>query len=233
MKVKKLQTKMAILGAVLALAGLQVMAQADVFLIIDEDSIDNGTNCSDVSDDVSDSCVSIEECADDSCCNPLEDFPPGCDDPAFLVNDDRSSIPGVTGGCQEILKINTFAGLGGVPILTLPTGEVGDEGLFLPDPTAFDGFPGKRAAYINCTGTDGPPYSGDHVPVQDEHYLDGLAGTPLSNYATIHALLEEQVVCAVVHDSDVSNLGDEDEDDMIPGPLKLNGVKQPFFCNFL
>jgi len=173
MKVKKLQTRMAILGAVLALAGLQVMAQPPLFLIVDEDSIDNGTNCS-VVDFVTASCVSIEECASGSC--PGVSGPPIDNDPAVLVNDDISSIPGVLGGCQAVLPINSIAGLPGMPLITLPTGQVGDEGLFLPAQDAFKDLPeGLLAseglsAYINCTPSGNPPpfpLPDDHVPVQD------------------------------------------------------------------
>ena len=185
MKVKKLQTKMAILGAVLALAGLQVMAQP-VFLIVDEDFIDNDTNCSDVDFATGMDCVSIEECAFEEC--------PGDNEPDVLVNDHNASIPGVAGGCQQILGINFVVDAGGMPAITLPTGEVGDEGLFAPAVGAFADLPGELSGYILCDSE------------QDEHYLDGLAGFPLGA-AAIFAL-ENKIVCAVLHDSDVSDLGD-------------------------
>ncbi len=80
-----------------------------------------------------------------------------------------------------------------MPSITLPTGEIGDEGLFLPATDAFTDIPGGVPGYINC------------FDVQDEHFLDGLAGAPLDE-ASILAL-EGRRVCAVVHDSDVSDLG--------------------------
>ncbi len=139
MKVKKLQTKMAILGAVLALAGLQVMAQngtrlddamrlpnGNLVLIVDEDFIDNGINCSDVDfatflPDVGLCGQGLEvctECFPNSCpgagdlcdsgdiCVSIEECAfSGCNggdhDPDTLVNDDDPSIPGVAGGCQH------------------------------------------------------------------------------------------------------------------------------------
>ena len=78
-----------------------------------------------------------------------------------------ASIPGVAGGCQSILGINFIVDLGGMPAITLPTGEVGDEGLFEPAEDAFAEI-GGPSAYINCPGVPDP--------VQDEHSLDGLAG---------------------------------------------------------
>ena len=82
-----------------------------------------------------------------------------------------------------------------MPSITLHTGEIGDEGLFSPASDAFTDIPGGVPGYINC------------FDVQDEHFLDGLAGTPLDE-GSIFAL-EGRRVCAVVHDSDVSDLGHE------------------------
>ena len=62
------------------------------------------------------------------------------------------------------------------------------------------GLPGGLPGYINC------------APAQDENFLDGIAGAPLTA-AQISALgpgEDEEVgriVCAVVHDSDISDLG--------------------------
>ena len=42
--------------------------------------------------------------------------------------------------------------------------------------------------------------------MQDEHFLDGVAGTPLD--ADTILKLEGRTVCGVVHDGDISDLGD-------------------------
>ncbi len=173
------------------IGGESASGDETVFVIIDGDSIDNGTNCSDAGLDGAPGCVSIEECAFGAC--PGVSGPPIENDPSVLVNDDIASIPGVAGGCQAILRINDIAGLAGMPSITLPTGEVGDEGLFSPAPGAFVGLPGGLPGYINC------------FAAQDEHFLDGLADTPL-DAASIFAL-EGRRVCAVLHDSDISDLG--------------------------
>ncbi len=114
------------------------------------------------------------------------------------MNDDEASIPGAGGNCPNVLRINTIAPPA-VPIW-LPTGEVGDEGLFSPASGAFVGLPEGLAGYINCAAA------------QDENFLDGIAGAPLTA-AQIFALgpgegeEEGRTVCAVVHDSDISDLG--------------------------
>ncbi len=145
---------------------------ANVFLSIDEESIDNGTD-------------SIEAFAEAS-----------NNDPAVLTNDDNPKIPKDQGNCPTILGINAIAGLPGMPSLALPTGQVGDEGLFSPAPGAFVGLPNHPLGiddYIFCPAG------------ADEHDLDGLAAAPLGA-AQIFAL-EGRTVCAVVHDSDISDLG--------------------------
>ncbi len=83
-------------------------------------------------------------------------------DPAVLVIDDIASIPGVAGGCQVTLEINTIAGLAGMPSITLPTGEVGDEGAFSPAANFFASVPGGLSGYIFCDA------------FRDEHFLDGV-----------------------------------------------------------
>ena len=174
-----------------------------VFLSIDEDTIDNGTNCSDVDRvpvDEGGTCSSIEECAFFSC--PGAAAAPIDNQPSFLVNDEEASIPGDGGNCPNILRINTLSPP--AVVITLPTGEVGDEGLFSPAPGAFDGLPGELPGYINCD------------PAQDENFLDGIAGAPLTA-ADIFAL-EGRIVCAVVHDSDISDLGS--------GELSLKGSRK-------
>ena len=83
-------------ASVAAMIGIgQESASGDetVFVIIDGDSIDNGTNCSDAGQDGTPGCVSIEECAFGAC--PGVSDPPIENDPSVLVNDDRASIPGV------------------------------------------------------------------------------------------------------------------------------------------
>ena len=174
-----------------------------VFLSIDEDSIDNGTNCSNAFDVIPPSCISIEECAFGACAGVAG--PPINNDPSVLVGDDNASIPGAGGTCPNILPINGIAGSAvSGPLITLPSGQVGDEGLFSPAPTAFVGLPGGLPGYIGCSAA------------QDENFLDGVVRAPL-NAAAIFAL-EGRLVCAVVHDSDISDLGG--------GWLNLKGARQ-------
>lgn len=177
---------------VLSAVGTPCEPKPTVLLTLDDDTIDNGTNCSDMDlVPVNDggTCSSIEECAFFSC--PDAALDPIENDPSFLVNDDVASVPGAGGNCPNVLRINTIAPPA-VP-LWLPTGEVGDEGLFSPATGAFANIPGGFPGYIGCD------------PAQDEHFLDGIAGAPL-DAAAIFAL-EGRRVCAVVHDSDISDLG--------------------------
>ena len=169
--------------------------EPSVFLIIDEDAMDNGTNCSASAFATDPNCVSIEECASGGC--PGVTGPPIDESPAALVNDDIASVPGVP-GCESVLRINSVASLAsmtqaGMPSITLPTGQIGDEGLFAPATDAFVLLPGKLPGFIHCD------------PKQVEDFLGGLAGTPL-NAASITAL-EGRRVCGVLYDSDVSDLG--------------------------
>ncbi len=168
---------------------------AAVLLVLDDEAIDNGTSCSDAGFATGPGCVSIVECALGAC--PGVAGPPVFSDPAVLVNDDIASIPGVAGGCQQILKINTVAEFAGprnpMPFITLPTGETGDGGLFSPAPSVFTGVAGGLPGYVAC------------ADAQTEDLLDGIAQSPL-DAADISAL-EGRRVCAVVHDSDISDLG--------------------------
>ncbi len=142
-----------------------------ILLIIDEDTIDNGIQ-------------SIEN---------ISFGAPSCGggDPSVCVNDDIAN-PGV----RQLLftngnNITPFSGL------VLPTGEAGDEGLFMftnpnPQMSQDGGAPFSIQDFIFATGA-----------AADENNLDKIDGVVPLGAADI-AALNEQTVCAVVYDSDVS-----------------------------
>jgi len=141
------------------------------FLIIDEDSIDNGTS-------------TIEA---------ISFGPPSCGagDSAVCVNDDIAD-PGV----RTVLftrgnDITPFSGL------VLPTGEVGDEGLFRftkadPQVSLQNGATFTTAGFFAAAGA-----------AADENNLDKIDGVVPLGAADI-AALEGKTVCALVYDSDIS-----------------------------
>ena len=136
-----------------------------VFLLIDEDTIDDGGQT--IQD------ISFND--------------PFCGDkvPSVCVNDDIAADAGsglTTPLFSRDKDITPFTGL------VLPTGQVQDEGLFTVDLSAAD-----LAAFIADTLPNGSQ-------------LDGIHGTPLGE-VEINALLG-RTVCAKVHDSDVSDLGE-------------------------
>ena len=136
-----------------------------VFLLIDEDSIDDGGQ-------------TIQY---------ISFNPPLCGNgiPSVCVNDDIAADAG-SGLTMPLFSrgkdITPFTGL------VLPTGQVQDEGLFTVDLSSPD-----LAAFIADTLPNGSQ-------------LDGIRGTPLGE-VEINGLLG-RTVCAKVHDSDVSDLGE-------------------------
>lgn len=161
------------LAAVVAISTLTpaMPAGAQIFLIIDEDSIDNGTK-------------TIEK---------ISFRQPKCGrgNPAVCVNDDIAN-PGV----RELLftrgkDMTPFSGL------VLPTGQVGDEGLFMftnsdPQVSLQNGATFTISEFIEASEA-----------AADENNLDKIDGVVPLDSADIYAL-EGQTVCAVVYDSDVS-----------------------------
>jgi len=159
------------------------------FLIIDEDTINGGTNCGDIKVD---DCISIKECAEGDC--PGVDGPPINGDSDRLVSADTAKKPGDGGSCPDVIRIHEVAGTPDFPLIYVPGGQIEDEGMFSPAPDAFASLPGGTPGYINCD------------PAQDEHFLDGLATAPVWDIAA----LEGRTVCAVIHKSDISDLGDNE-----------------------
>jgi hypothetical protein len=160
------------LGAFLAMIlGAGATVDAQVFLLIDEDAIDNGTK-------------SIEE---------ISFGEPYCGEgnPDVCVNDDIAN-PGV----RDFLftrgrNITPYSGL------VLPTGQVGDEGLFTftsPDlqVSLQNGAEFTIMEFIEASGA-----------AEDENNLDKIEGVVPLRHAEIYAL-EGYTVCAVVYDSDIS-----------------------------
>ncbi len=148
--------------------GEEVVAQ---FLIVDEDSIDNGTK-------------SIEA---------ISFNPPFCGggNPSVCVNDDIAN-PGV-----RTLLFTRPTDVTPLTGLVLPTGQVGDEGLFRftnPDPQMSEqnGATFTTQEFFAATGM-----------AADENNLDKIAGTVPLGQADIEALTGK-TVCAVVYDSDIS-----------------------------
>jgi hypothetical protein len=150
----------------------EVVEEGACLLLIDEDTIDNDIK-------------SIENISFNS---------PFCGDgdPAVCVNDDIAD-PGVrtpplfTRGNN----ITPFSGL------VLPTGQVGDWGLFMftnPDPQVSlqNGATFTIAQFINATGA-----------AANENNLDKIDGVVPLGAAGINAL-ESKQCCAVVYDSDIS-----------------------------
>jgi hypothetical protein len=142
-----------------------------IFLMIDEDTIDNGIK-------------TIERISFKS---------PFCGDhdPAVCVNDDIADP-----GNRELLftrgmDITPFSGL------VLPTGQIGDEGLFMfanPDSqiSLQNGATFSTGEFILATGL-----------AADENNLDKIDGVVPLNSTDIYNLLG-RTVCAVVYDSDIS-----------------------------
>ena len=152
---------------------LAMAQESPIFLLIDEDSIDNGIK-------------SIERISFRS---------PYCGNrnPAVCVNDDIAN-PGV----REFLftrgndiTIVPFAGL------VLPTGQIGDEGLFMftqPDPQVSlqNGAQFTVQEFISATGA-----------AANENNLDKIKGVVPLTRTEINALVDK-TICAVVYDSDIS-----------------------------
>ena len=137
-----------------------------VFLLIDEDTIDDGIQT-----------IQYISVNSPLCGNGI---------PSVCVNDDIAADAGsglTTPLFSRDKNITPFTGL------VLPTGQVQDEGLFTVDLSTPD-----LAAFIADTLPNGSQ-------------LDGIHGTPLGE-AEINDLLG-RTVCAKVHDSDVSDLGED------------------------
>lgn len=132
------------------------------FLLIDEDSIDNDV-------------ASIEG---------ISFNPPYCgnNDPAKCVNDD---IVRTAGAALTTRLFTRGIDITPHPGLILPTGQLGDEGLFS----------------VGLAGSNLDAFIADTYP---NAFLDGITGAPLDE-ADIYDLLGK-VVCAKVKDSDVSVL---------------------------
>jgi hypothetical protein len=161
-----------ILGATLAMS-LSVGASVDaqVFLMIDEDSIDNGTK-------------SLEN---------ISFKTPKCGNgnPAVCVNDD------IAKPAERRLLFTRGKNITPYQGLVLPTGQVGDEGLFKftqPDPqvSVQNGATFTIPEFIDATGA-----------AANENNLDKIHGVVPLRSADIYAL-KGQSVCAVVYDSDIS-----------------------------
>lgn len=160
------------LGAALALTlGGGASANAQVFLMIDEDSIDNGTK-------------SIEGISFNT---------PRCGNgnPAVCVNDD------IARPSERRLLFTRGKNITPYQGLVLPTGQVGDEGLFRftrPDPqiSLQNGKQFTTPEYIDATGN-----------AANENNLDKIQGVVPLRHEEIYDLLGKKV-CAVVYDSDIS-----------------------------
>jgi len=160
------------LGAFLAMIlGGGATVDAQVFLLIDEDAIDNGTK-------------SIENIS-------FKQPKCGAGNPAVCVNDDIAK-PGERRTLFTRGKnITPYQGL------VLPTGQVGDEGLFMftqPDPqySVQNGAEFTIMEFIDASGA-----------AADENNLDKVEGVVPLRSAEIFAL-QGLTVCAVVYDSDIS-----------------------------
>ena len=168
-------TSTTMLMTMLLVTSLAIAQESPIFLLIDEDSIDNGIK-------------SIER---------ISFRPPYCGNrnPAVCVNDDIAD-PGVrdflfTRGND--ITVVPFAGL------VLPTGQVGDEGLFKftrPDP--------QRSLQNGAEFTQQEFISANPGTIAaDENNLDKIDGVVPLTRAEINAL-EGKTICAVVYDSDIS-----------------------------
>ena len=146
-------------------------AHAQVFLLIDEDSIDNGIST------IEDISFSAPFC--------------GSGDPAVCVNDDIAD-PG-----ERRLLFTRGENITPLSGLVLPTGEVGDEGLFWfkysdPQESLQNDAMFTTLEFIEAMGD-----------AEDENNLDKIDGVVPLSEADIYALVG-QTVCAVVYDSDIS-----------------------------
>ena len=146
------------------------------FLLIDEDTVDNGI-------------ASIEDISFGSpfCGGPVG----GPGDPAVCINDDIAD-PGV-----RTLLFSRTRDVTPIEGLTLPTGQVGDEGLFRftnPDPQTSlqNGAAFTIAEFFNASGA-----------AADQANLDKIDGVAPLDEVEI-AELVGKTVCAVVYDSDIS-----------------------------
>ncbi len=144
-------------------------------LLIDEDSIDNG----------------IESVEDISFSSPFcGGVVGGPGNPSVCVNDDIANLGVRTPLFTRDHDVTPFSGL------VLPTGQVGDDGLFRftkPDPQVSlqNGAVFTTAELIASAGA-----------AADENNLDKIDGVAPLSAADIFAL-EGKTVCAVVYDSDV------------------------------
>ena len=159
-------------GAIVAMTlGAGATAGAQVFLMIDEDSIDNGTK-------------SIEG---------ISFKTPKCGNgkPSVCVNDD------IANPAERRLLFTRGKNITPYQGLVLPTGQIGDEGLFMftrPDPqiSLQNGATFTTPEFIDATGA-----------ARDENNLDKVWGVvPL--WQTDIFALQGQTVCALVYDSDIS-----------------------------
>ena len=148
-----------------------------MFLLIDEDSVNNGTE-------------SIQNISFNppSCGGPVG----GPGNPSVCVNDDIADLGARTPLFTRGHDITPFSGL------VLPTGQIGDEGLFRfgnPDPQVSlqNGATFTIQEFITATGA-----------AADENNLDKIHNVLPLGAADI-ADLEGKVVCAVVYDSDISS----------------------------
>lgn len=161
-----------------SLLGLAVAssAGAQTFLLVDEDSLDNGM-------------AAIEAIAFNPpfCGGPAG----GPGNPGVCVNDDIAD-PGER--TALFTRPNDVTPLSG---LVLPTGQVGDEGLFwftMPDPqqSLQNGAMFTKQEFFTATGA-----------AADENNLDKIAGVMPLTAADIEGLLGD-TICAVVFDGDIS-----------------------------
>jgi hypothetical protein len=150
---------------------MRVTSSASVFLLIDEDAIDSGIKSIEIIS------FNAPHC--------------GGGDPAVCVNEPLANpgvrVPLFTQGTD----ITPYSGL------MLPTGQVGDEGLFrfsLPDPQVSlqNGASFTTAEFIAAAGA-----------AADENNLDKIGGVQPLSAADIDGLVG-RTVCAVVYDSDIS-----------------------------
>ena len=142
------------------------LAELAVFLVIDEDSIDNG--------------------------NPPNFFSD------VAVNDQIAAL-----GLRAPLP--AFSGANISEVITLHTGEVGDEGWFAPKtiPANWTTAGPTSSGLRNFVGVTNPVGPGLGTGSDPEALLDKILDiTPLR--ATGLKQLEGQIVCAVVYDSDIS-----------------------------
>lgn len=169
-----LSLRRAALGAILSLAFASAAGAQGIYLVIDEDSIDNGTG-------------SIERISFNA---------PFCGkgNPAVCVNDDIAN-PGVRTPLFTVgSNITPYWGL------VLPTGQVGDEGLFqfsTPGPQVTQVSLQNRATFTTQEFFDATGAA------SNENNLDKIDGVLPLSAADINKLVGK-TVCAVVFDSDVS-----------------------------